>query len=158
MSPRTSRRFHRRTALRRDRRLQALVGPKHSPSERCENAVVEEVSKEGVRVRSGAPLRPDDSFFLYVGDKPKPLSAKVVWVRKEGLIEKRQTGKAGQAFVAGCRLRPDKQPREAKPRAAARHAGTADRITLLIRATFVAGGVGLLGLIVYALVALARLM
>lgn len=158
MSARTSLRSDRRTATRRSRRVQALVGPKHAPSERCENAVVEEVSKEGLRVRSGAPLRPDDSFFLYVGDKPKPLSAKVVWVRKEGVIEKRQSGKTGQAFIAGCRLRPSKPEREAKSRGASGHAGAGDRITLLIRATFVAGGVGLLGVIVYALVALARLM
>ncbi|MBI2899652.1 MAG: PilZ domain-containing protein [Planctomycetes bacterium] len=166
MSQRQSRRFDRRTATRRSRRIPAFVGPKQTPSEKCENAVVEDVSKGGLRVRSGAPLRPDESFFVYVGDKPQPMHAKVVWVRKEGLIEKRTTGKAGQAFLAGCQVqRAQEKPHDEAPRrnrkargAARVSPGTADRMTILLRIALAAGGLGLLALVAYFVASLVNLM
>jgi hypothetical protein len=155
--------IERRRSPRKSDRIKALVGPKDSKSDACENAMIEELGKTGLRIRSGAPLNPDESFFLYVGDDRKPTRAKVIWVKKEGFIEKRRTGKAGQAFVAGVKLRelPTKEKEPKARGAAARRAEVkrdAEFSTRVVRWVFIGGGVGLLALIIYAVVSLVQLM
>jgi len=132
-----------------------LVGPKNTPVDQCENAVVEEVGSGGLRIRAGSHLNEEDSLFLYVGDNRKPVRAKVVWVRKDGLIEKRKTGKTGQAFIAGCKVRGTAA--SAKPREAARSGDSGDLAARLFRWGLVAGGLGFSAVIVYILVMLLQM-
>lgn len=121
----------------------------------CENGLIEDVDRSGagVRLRAATELRPEDSLILYVGEKQEPMAAKVIWVRREGLIEKRRTGKPAQAFVAGCVVKGLEAP---KPRR--KRGPETDYSVLLMRALFAAGGLAGIGVLVYILVALFRLM
>lgn len=151
---RKSARFDRRRAARRKQRVPALVGPKRAAAEQCENALIQELAADGARIVSGAPLKEEDSLVLYVGDEQKPVRAKVVWVRKEGMIEKRRSGKPGQAFLAGCRLRAA----AAKPAEKKRAVPTVDLASHVMRGAFIAGALGLAGLVIYAIVSLGNMM
>jgi hypothetical protein len=157
-SPRRSRRFDRRKATRRMQRISALVGTKHDPPENCENAVVEEIGRGGLRIRSGANLNPEDSLILYVGPEEKPVRAKVRWARKQGVIEKRRTGKPGQAVVAGLVIQERAAQPKRKERAAAKRRPGADPTAIVMRVLFAAGALGLVGLLAYAVVSLANMM
>jgi len=92
-------------AARQRRTKQALVGRKGSERRQCENALIEDDSGEGILVRSGAPLQEGDSVVLFVDEEMERLRAKVMWVRKEGLIEKRKNLQPGQAYLAGMRIK-----------------------------------------------------
>lgn len=152
-SPRQSRRFDRRSITRRSRKISALVGRKGALPEACENAIVEDVARggSGVRLRAATELRPEDSLFLYVGDKP-PMAVKVVWAKRDGLLEKRQSGKPGQAFVAGCRLN------KIKPRRSFWRGLRIDPTANLPRILFAVFGLGFAGLMIYVLASLFKLM
>lgn len=156
-------RFDRRGGTRRPKQLRGLVGHKGTPPQNCENALIEDVGGGGLRLRSGSQIRPDESLILYVGDEQKPLPVKVVWAKKEGVIEKRASGKPGQAFVAGCHLKSMDAPKPAeKKRGAAKVAKRkfrdGDTGALVIKCAFYAGGLGLLGLILYGALSVLQLM
>ena len=110
--------FDRRRATRRQKSVAALVGPRHARPATCENAFVEDVSRGGMRVRSARSLAPGDSPVLYVGGLRQAVAAKVRWVRRHGLIVRRDSGKPSQAYVAGCALSdaPAPRPAPAAPR------------------------------------------
>ena len=99
---RRSRRFDRRKTVRRNQPAAALVRSNRLKGKKAENAYVQEVSSKGMRVTCGVPVAENDRLIVYIGAEKKPVTAQVIWVKKEGIIEKRLTGKPGQAFVAGC--------------------------------------------------------
>lgn len=149
---RQSRRFDRRRTVRRNRPMSALVRSHRFKGARSENAFVQEMSSKGMRVISGIPLVEKDRVVLYMGEEKKPVSAQVVWARKEGIIEKRLTGKPGQAFVAGCVFveeKPKKSPRKPVRQIKVSRKG-AEYSNRLVRVIVIAAALGLGALLVNA--------
>ncbi len=160
MTSRTPIRFDRRGGTRRPKQIRGLVGPKGTPPQSCENAIIEDVGGGGLRLRAGSQVRPDESLILYVGDEQKPLGVKVVWAKKEGVIEKRASGKPGQAFLAGCHLKSKDAPKPAERKRGAAKAARfreSDTGALAIKCAFYAGGLALLGLILYGALSIVQL-
>ena len=149
-------RMDRRHATRHLRREGALVGGRKVRKDRRENAVVEEVSRSGLRIRSGARLRREETVVLYADTGAERYHAKVVWIRPDGLIDKRATGRPGQAFVAGCRLKAPQRKRDSRKRQAVR-VGDGRTAVLVIRLLLIGAGVGLAGTIAYLLSSLLSL-
>ena len=148
---RRSRRFDRRKTVRRTRPTRALVRSSRCKGKQAENAYVQEMSSKGMRVTCGVPVAERDRLTVYLGTEKKPVSAQVIWARKEGLIEKRLTGKPGQAFVAGCTFVKKKTKRRAQKKRSdfgpitisRKGAENADR---LIRMVLIAGSLGMVAL------------
>ena len=113
---RRSRRFDRRKTVRRARPARALVRSNRCKGKQAENAYVQEMSSKGMRVTCGVPVAEKDRLTVYLGAEKKPVTAQVIWAKKEGVIEKRLTGKPGQAFVAGCTYveKPRSKPKKKK--------------------------------------------
>ena len=91
-------------------RTPALIGP------RREEAIIEELGEQGLRIRSGRPLRQRDRVVLLDPNLGFARDLTVVWSRPQGLIEKQ--GKPGHAYVAGCvveRVRPAIRRRKTGP-------------------------------------------
>ncbi len=149
-------RIDRRRATRRLRREGALVGSRKARMDRCENAVIEEISRSGLRIRSGARLRREESVVLYPNNGAQRYHLEVVWIRREGLIEKRATGRPGQAFVAGCRLKAPERKRERQKKKVAR-VGDGQATALVFRFLMIGAAVGLVGAIAYLLSSLLTL-
>lgn len=66
--------------------------------------LLEEESEGGLRLRTFGRVHPDEALVLYVAGKPKPIRARVMWVREEG-----------KACVAGCRFETPTQPARTLP-------------------------------------------
>ena len=142
----------RRLAERRRVEAPALVGGRGMPRERCENGEVVEQGRGGMRIRSGRPLTVNETVFLYVDDRKHPLRAKVVWSKSDGLIEKRGSGRLGNACAAGCRVMPAEKKVEAKrgvPSTATAHA-----VSLAIKLAVWGGLMAGVGCLVYVMFAL----
>ncbi len=149
---RTSDGVERRRAGRRRIDTPALIGGRDMPKERFENGELVEKARGGIRIRSGRPLSVNDTIFVYVDDPSKPVRAKVVWSKADGLIEKRGSGRLGNACAAGCRVMPGEKKAEAKrgvPNAAAAHA-----VSLAIKLALWGGLMAGVGFFVYLMFAL----
>ena len=158
-STRRSRRIDRRRSDRKPKRVSALVGKKRTAPRDCENGIVQEYGSGGLRIISGTPIKPEDSCVLYVGIEEKPIGAKVIWVRKQGIIEKRKSGKPGQAYVAGCKIKTAEtaKPKKEKGRGAARRISQTDWTTYIMKSAFIMAGLGIIAFVVYALATLVQL-
>ena len=145
---RRSRRFDRRKTVRRSRPSPALVRSHRLKGDRSENAFIQEMSSKGMRVTSGIPLMEKDRVVLYIGEEKKPVVAQVVWARKEGIIEKRMTGKPGQAFVAGCTFvrESPKKPRKKKAAPVRISRKGSEYSARLIRILLIGGGLAMLAI------------
>lgn len=152
---RRSRRIDRRQWLRKEERRDALVGPKRHTVSRCENAVIEESGEGGLRIRSAAPVHRKETLVLYVGEKRRRMKAKVVWVKQEGLIEKRLTGKPCRAFVAGCLVKEAEG--EQRFRRESKIEVTADKTARVVRGAIITAGIGLAGAVAYFVASLVHL-
>ncbi len=126
---RRSRRFDRRKTVRRSRPSRALVRYHRLKGDRSENAYIQEMSSKGMRVTSGIPLEAKDRVVLYIGEEKKPVVAQVVWARKQGIIEKRMTGK------------PVKQIKISRK--------GVEFSNRLVRGVMIAAGLGLLALLIH---------
>lgn len=160
-SKRRSSRFDRRREMRQNLRLPGLVGPGRTPPQQCEHATIEEMGDQGLRIRSAKPLNVEDSLVLYVEDNPEPVRARVVWVRKDGIMVRRHTGKASAAFVAGCRIGEDELTLSTafeKLQKSAVKAALSDLPVRIARVGVIVGAALLAGMVVYAGVSLASLL
>jgi hypothetical protein len=127
-----------------EHRVRGLVGPKRASPEECEDAIVEALPSGGLRVRSGARLAMNDSIILYLETESHPVRAKVLAARPAGVMDKRRTGKPGQAYVADCRIR--REPRGGI------------RLALILRWAILAGALGLAAFLLHGLVTILQLL
>lgn len=148
---RKSGRVDRRQARRSPANSPALVGRRDMGKNHFENGVVEDAGRNGVRIRSGLSLNTDETVLIYIGDKPQPVRAKVVWSRSGGLIEKRASGRLGNACVAGCRVLAPEAPKDAKKRPAAAKSMTWTIVPILMKVVFYGGVLAVIGALVYVL-------
>ena len=123
--------------------MRTLVGGKRFCPARCEVADIEEMSRSGMRLRTGADLRKDDSVVLYSSSGAVQERIQVVWAREDGLIEKRSTGRPGRAMVVGCRIRRQKHKASRGP--------SGELMAPAVRVSVISACMALIGLIVYTL-------
>lgn len=142
----------RRHSVRQAISAPALVLHWGSTRQVWESASLQDFGASGFRLRTGLQVRDNDVILILRETDRKPICAEVVWSRKDGLVEKGLSGRCGQAFLAGCRLRL-----EPPPRFLARMMGTAGRglavaLKVLARFALVAAVVALFAAALYSLV------
>ena len=93
----------RRRDTRRPVDLSAVIARwPSSPKVFGETALVDEMGPFGFRLRTGLELRPDDVIRVIPQGAPIPLYARIIWARRDGLIEKGHDRRVGAAHLAGC--------------------------------------------------------
>jgi hypothetical protein len=148
----------RRRDIRRRPRLDAFVRPWGYPVGEREYAIVEDASEGGLCLRSATPLRKDDMLALNVAGQPEALKARVVWARRQGLIDLDLSHRIDPAWLAGCEV---EAPSRARLKPLLKSRGTPPLVevdTLLMRGLLAAGIIGVGALVVYGFVMLARMM
>ncbi|HEX7897265.1 MAG TPA: hypothetical protein VF950_05870 [Planctomycetota bacterium] len=73
-----------------------------APDTRDDHAQLENMGLTGFRFRSGHGFQRGDILLVYLSGARGPVVGRVVWTRRDGVIEKGPAGQVGAAWLAGC--------------------------------------------------------
>ena len=131
----------RRKETRRPSHVQTRLRASDARVGNSTEVLIEDRGPQGVRLTSTSPLLPDTVVVLYPAGERRPLHARVVWARP-----------AGSGWRAGCRLvDPERKVRRGDPSLVREPDARA------VRFLVVAGLIGLVVLVVYAILSVATL-
>mgnify|MGYP001570243483 CR=1 FL=1 len=144
---------------RREPRLhgsrEAFIRAWDAPVGDREDAVVEDVSESGLRLRSFASLHPGDSVRLEVPGGRDALRARVAWIHPGGLMGRPRMHVIDEVWMVGCVVQGASRAELRRLRKSIDGPGPGIRPSLTA-ALRMAGIAGILGLLAYGFVVLAR--